>query len=340
MACRSRGARVAQCAHAARARSGPGRGPAAAGVARQVQVPQPREPEAQRRGAQQRRQQAPLVAVSGRTRVVGGDEGLRALLGEAAVVQVDAPVVQAHRDVEQRSCRRRRNRSRRSRSALVAASPASNITLSRNRSAWIGAARQRRRARATRPSCCWKASSLSSSARCAGVEVRPHHRHRLDPPGQAAQVGLLGARSPGPAMCMRASIAPTCAQWSASGASWWPPPSLSTKRGRLALERVQQRAAGVGLRLGHRDAAPRQVAHQLQVEGQLLCSSGARRSSAPNAALRRPARCRRRSCCSRCRPGCRETPVSVPTASRDTNCACLALRDLGEYGHRQPRIRT
>ena len=48
------------------------------------------------------------------------------------------------------------------------------------------------------------------------------------------------------------------------------PGQLVDHCGRLAGQRVQEVAVGVGLRFGHRDAALREVAHQAQVEGQLL----------------------------------------------------------------------
>ncbi len=85
------------------------------GLARQVEVPQPRGPEAQRAGAHHRRQQAQLVGAQGAFGVVGGDHGAGAVLVEAAGGQVDAPVVQAHRQIEQPGVERRRSRSRRSR---------------------------------------------------------------------------------------------------------------------------------------------------------------------------------------------------------------------------------
>ena len=71
------------------------------GVARQVVVPQPRDPEAQCRGAHQRRHQPALARAELAHRVVGGDEGDGALFDQAAAFQVGAPVVEADGDVEQ-----------------------------------------------------------------------------------------------------------------------------------------------------------------------------------------------------------------------------------------------
>ena len=45
---------------------------------------------------------------------------------------------------------------------------------------------------------------------------------------------------------------------------------LVDQRGRLAGNGVQQRAGRVGVRLGYRNAALREVLHQLEIERQLL----------------------------------------------------------------------
>ena len=92
-------------------------------------------------------------------------------------------------------------------------------------------------------SCCWNASSsLEQRAPAPASTKGTHHRHRLGPPGQAAQVGLRAAGSRRPRRCMRASIAPTCAQCAASGARWWRAAQAVDHRGRLAVQRVQDRA--------------------------------------------------------------------------------------------------
>ena len=85
---------------AARARNGSGRARVSTlGVARQVQIPEPREPETERRGAHQRRQQAPFAALERPDRLVGGDQRAGAVLVEPAGVEIDAPVVEGDGDV-------------------------------------------------------------------------------------------------------------------------------------------------------------------------------------------------------------------------------------------------
>ena len=95
-------------------------------------------------------------------------------------------------------------------------------------------------------------------------------------------------------------------------------------RGGLALEREQEAAGGVGLRPGHRQAAVGQVLHQLQVERQLARRSGARTASARSA----PRWCRRSSWCSRCRRRrararagrrCRAPSISAAASSKETS---------------------
>ena len=68
---------------------------------------------------------------------------------------------------------------------------------------------------------------------------------------------------------MRASIAPTLAAVRVVGREVVVAGQPVDHRGRLALQHVQDRAARIGLRLGHRNAVPRQVLHQVQVERQL-----------------------------------------------------------------------
>ncbi len=99
--------------------------------------------------------------------------------------------------------------------------------------------------------------------------MRQHLRHGLVPPRQAAQVGLRARKvTPGlmHARQHRADLRTVIGVRRELVATR----QAIDQRGGLAFERVQQRAARVGLRHRHRDAALRQVAHQLQVEGQLF----------------------------------------------------------------------
>ncbi len=95
-----------------------------------------------------------------------------------------------------------------------------------------------------------------------------HHRHRLVPPGQAAQVGLAAVEVAA-ARCSRASISPTAAQWAAIGASSLCPGSRFTTAAGLPHSVCRMSPSLVALRVGHRNAALGQVLHQVQVEGQL-----------------------------------------------------------------------
>jgi hypothetical protein len=164
-------------------------------------------------------------------------------------------------------CRRRRSRSRRSRSAVEPGSP-SNMTLSRNRSAWTGPRATRRSRGRSGQSCCWKASSLSAArparpSRCGSTTGTVSFHH-----GRPRRLGWCGSKSaPGQVharqhrahlLAVKAGRAPVGGRRAAVD-----------HRGRLA-HTVCRMSPGVGLRVGHRDAAARQVLHQVQVERQLL----------------------------------------------------------------------
>ena len=172
----------------------------------------------------------------------------------------------------------------------------SNITLSRNRSAWM-AARGRPRWRPRRRVAAGRRVRRPAASPAPASTTGPDHRHRLGPPARPRRLGwhereVLRGR------CMRASIQPTIAQCrrrvgreaGGSRAAARPPPP-ACRAG------VQQLAAAIGMRPRHRDAALGEVLHQPQVEGQLRVRPGARTASARSG----PSRCRRSSWCSRCR---------------------------------------
>ena len=96
-----------------------------------------------------------------------------------------------------------------------------------------------------------------------------HHRHGVVPPGQAAQIGLAAVE-------VLAGQVHTCQHRAHGGAVGHLRRQLALAGefvdhgGGFALHAVQDLAVAVGLRVGHGNAALRQVLHQVQVERQLL----------------------------------------------------------------------
>ena len=205
-------------------------------VARQVEVPQARDPEAQGAGAQHRRQQARLGArpAAARSRRRRRSASARS----SARRPVSRSMHQSFRHTAMSNSQAVDAGEVEVEEAGRAARPRTSRCRGTGRHGSGRAAAPRRPA--TAATCFWKASSLRSSARLRGVEMGQHHRHGLVPPGEAAQVGLVRrevARRPG--ACAPASRR----RWrsaAASGASWCSPAQLVDHRRRLAAQRVQQ----------------------------------------------------------------------------------------------------
>ena len=279
-------ARARRRVRAARARSGRVVGVEQRGVARQVQVPQARDPEAQRRGAHQRRQQAELGAGQRPHRVVGGDEGAARGPRRGGRCRGRCTSRSGTRRCRTARCRRRRSRSRRSR--VSRSWPRCRARTSRCRgtgrrgSAPRGSARV---GRPTRPAAAGRRVRSSISARCAGVEegAAPPARSRSTRPGRAGWAAAAAKSCAGQVharqhladlRAVRARRAPAGGRRAGGRPR---PPACPCSVCRSA-------PLGVGLRRGHRDAALRQVLHQVQVEGQLLEASAARTASARSCA--------------------------------------------------------
>mgnify|MGYP003693789933 CR=1 FL=1 len=201
-------------------------------------------------------------------------------------LEVDAPVVEAHGDVEQQACRRRRSRSRSS--AGRAASRSSNIALSRNRSAWIGAARQSGVSAADAASVLLERELVLAAApparrrRGAAATTGTVSLHQARP----RRFGCAAAGSRAPAQVhAREHARRRCAQCggvrrqvvlAAAGRSTTAA-GLPLSACRIAPLRVGAAARAPGC------AWSAQVLHQVQVERQLLGASGARTASARSA---------------------------------------------------------
>jgi hypothetical protein len=170
---------------------------------------------------------------------------------------------------------------------LVSAGRPSNITLSRNRSACTGP-RGSAAPAATPASCLLEGQLVASRARrCTRPQVRQHQRHRVGPPGQAAQVGLLqsevGTRQVH-ARQHRAHLGAVVQVRAPAGGCR----AGGHQRGRLAASRCRIAPSASGLR--HRAPgcrALRQVLHQAAGSRAAVRPSGARTPSAPSARGRR-----------------------------------------------------
>ncbi|MPN36124.1 hypothetical protein SDC9_183630 [bioreactor metagenome] len=101
------------------------------------------------------------------------------------------------------------------------------------------------------------------------ADVRQHHGHGFVPPGQAAQVGLLTVIVTPRQMHAREHGAHGGAV-GGLGRKLALAAQLVDHGGGLACHGVQDVAALVGRRIGHGNAAVRQMLHQVQVERQLL----------------------------------------------------------------------
>ncbi len=101
------------------------------------------------------------------------------------------------------------------------------------------------------------------------AHVRAHDGHRLRPPVDAAQVGLLHRVIEGRRVQMRQRDAQQRAVRQHRRVDALAGQQVHQRR-RLAGDRVQEVARRIGARLGHRQALARQVLHQAQIERELL----------------------------------------------------------------------
>jgi hypothetical protein len=225
---------------------------------------------------------------------IGGDEGgARGSSSRPLSRSMHQSFRQTARSNSRPRCRR--SRSRRSRTASRAPAVASNITLSRNRSACMGP-RGSAWPSADAARCLLEGEFVAQQRGLLGIQMRQHHRHRLAPPGQAAQVRLLVAKS-APARCSRASIAPTCRQWCSRA----PAVAAGQARhhgGRLAGQGVHQRPVGAGCGPAPGCRAPPGAASGPGSR------AARRRVSRSNSVSTQPRPWWRSSWCSRCRRGC------------------------------------
>ena len=197
---------------AARARNGSGRAACSRlRFARQVEVPQARDPEAQRRRAQHRRQQRALGAGQRAHALVGGHEGGGARRRRARRWSGRCTSRSGTRPGRTARCRCRRSRSRRSRTAGRGPAVVVEHHVVAEQVGVDRPARQRRHGR--RRGHVVLEGQLVAQQR--GLRRRPGAAAPPAPcrstrPGRAGWAGARRSRAP--ARCMRASIAPTCAQ--------------------------------------------------------------------------------------------------------------------------------
>ena len=148
------------------------------------------------------------------------------------------------------------------------ASP-SNMTLSRNRSAWIAPRGSAAYAGEPRPAAGTRARRAISSA-CAASRKGTHDRHGLGHHARPRRFGCEREVGAPPGACARASRR-RCAQWAVSGARWCSPGQPVDHRGRLALERrAGSRRSASACGSGTGMPRPGEMLHQVQVERQLV----------------------------------------------------------------------
>ena len=233
------------------------------GVARQVKIIQPRQPEAQRAGAQHRLPGFLLAGGKWPHRVVGGQHGLQPRSIERAAVQVDAPVVDGHRQVEQPGVAageieiEESGQARAVEHHVVAEQVGMHRPVGQrliNAGGGEGFLEIDFRAQQRLP---------------FRIQVRQHRRQRFVPPGEAAQVRLMQReilrRQVHPGQ-HRADFGAMLRRRVGQAVAF----QLADDRRRLAVQRIQNPALMAGYRRRHQHAARGQVAHQFQVERQLL----------------------------------------------------------------------
>ena len=237
------------------------------GGTRPVQVVEPRDPEAQRGGAQDGAPAGVLVVGQRAHRVIGVDHRLRARRVEGAGGLVDAPVVHRHGEVEQPDRAAGEVEVDQAADPLAAGRAVDQHVVPEQ----VGVDRPGRELLETRAA---KERVLEDDLlgehveRVVGQEAL-EPGHRFLPPADATQVRLEdGKVLPGhvhPGQHLAGQRALVHGRFTHRLAG-----EPRDDRGRLALDLGQQRTGAILLRFGHRHVSPCEVAHQLEVEGQLL----------------------------------------------------------------------
>ena len=244
------------------------------GVARQVPVPQARQPKAQCAGTQHGGQQAALGVGQGAHGLVGVQQRLRARKVGAAAGQLDRPVVQGHGQIEQPAVDAGKVEVEEARELGLLGCADEHHVVSKQ----IGvhcAARQGGVGRAG-GHVVLVGQFAAQQRRLRRVEKRQHGGGGVVPPGQAAQVGLSPIVVARRQVRARQHLPDGGAVGRARGELALAVQPVDHRR-RLAVQRVQHvvlaRADGhagrLGLRVGHRHGVLGQVLHQVQVKRQL-----------------------------------------------------------------------
>jgi hypothetical protein len=232
-----------------------------------VQVVEPRDPEAQRGGAQDGAPGGVLVVGQRTHCVIGVDHCLRARRVEGAAGLVDAPVVHRHGEVEQPDRAAGEVEVDQAADVLAAGRAVDQHVVPEQ----VGVDRPGRKlleARAAEERILEDDLLGEHVERVVGEEAL-EPGHRLLPPADSTQVRLedgevlSGHVHPGQHLAGQRALARGRFTHRLAG-------EPRDDRGRLALDLGQQRAGAILLRFGHRHASPCEVAHQLEVEGQLL----------------------------------------------------------------------
>ena len=230
--------------------------------ARQVQVVEPRQPEAQRRRAQQRRPCLALLGAAAGAPRRTPPAARVPVPGSSAAIGGHAPVVDGDRQVvgEEIGGReaevddaRHRGRRRRARCRRTGRHGSRPWAACRGRSP-SGSGFPRRAARPGRRS-----------------RNDAHRARRLAPPRRAAPVGEARAVAFAMRVQPRRARAPTAR--AVHGLGRRPRARrrrASTSAGGLAVEHREQRAGAIRRRRRHFDARPREMRHQVEIERQLV----------------------------------------------------------------------
>lgn len=241
------------------------------GRARQVEIVQARHPEAVRTGAQH---VAPVATFLGRERpdgLVRAQQRIGARDVEYAGREVDAPVVDGHRDVEQPLVAAREVEVEEAAEAYVVTGAGrrvreQHVVAEQVAMAWPG--RQRRIV--VRREEAGLVRELAFEQRALRVRDERHDgRYVLLPPRQAAQVRLAARIVAAREVQAREHLSDLDAVFDPRR-EFGRAVELRDDRGRLAVQFAEQRAVVTRDRIRDRHAVGGQMAHQVEVERQLL----------------------------------------------------------------------
>ena len=233
-----------------------------AGLARQMKIPQARDPEAQGPCAQEGREEGAFGRLQGAHRFIGREHGLGRGVAVGAGGPVDAPVIEADRQIKQPGVDPGKVKIKKTGQLLAFEHHVVAKQVGMHRATGQGGMA------GLFGHMVLIGQFAHQKIGLLGREMGQHHGHGLVPPRQTAQIGLASgvvlacqvhARQHGPHRRAMDGLGRELAL---------SPQAIDHGRW-LSTHLMQDGAVGVGRRVGHWNAALRQVLHEVKVKGQL-----------------------------------------------------------------------